>query len=350
MYADHEAIGRVNSETPTKIVKEYSLLGKDQHWINLQSSLKDWSVVYDDHDYGANNGDKTFPYKTFSIEEFRKFAHRSFQEENITSRNGVYSSKLIHTTIGMNPTIEFTYKLILLDVRTNKDPIRTVNGDFLGEEQWNWLCTELLDPIPDLILVGSPIQVLNEDLIVEETWSEFPATRQRLLSLITVASQLTNVVLLSGDVHRAEISQAACALSVDPTALSRSNSINQYKNSDQLAGILGMLSTTTVALRELTSSGLSHTIRQITQDSASTSTPTYLQQQSEQVEKGLDVPVRSRGLILNTADLIYQVEILTFYVFLAVYSKILCFGADNDLNVYVFSLRCVGSTSLAVSS
>ena len=76
-------------------------------------------------------------------------------------REGVYTSHIVGRM-----------KIILLDVRYNRDPwkwhagVETTNfeqSDILGKEQWAWLKDQLtvtdVDNI-DLILVGSGIQVL----------------------------------------------------------------------------------------------------------------------------------------------------------------------------------------------
>ena len=72
----------------------------------------------------------------------------------------------------------------------------------------------------DLILLGSSIQILPTHKLVEESWSAFPVARQRLLQLL--ASSAAPVVLLSGDVHMAEASRAACtATTADRTRYHR---------------------------------------------------------------------------------------------------------------------------------
>ena len=107
-----------------------------------------------------------------------------------------------------------TCKVVLLDTRFNKDPYTRLDGDFLGEEQWRWLETELADERPDLLLLGSSIQVLPEGKLVEESWSRFPASRERLLRLV-LESPVANVLLLSGDIHTSEILKARCGVGRD---------------------------------------------------------------------------------------------------------------------------------------
>lgn len=296
VYADYEAMGKVMPELPGKIMREYGILERDKHWNNLKSSVKYWSITYDDHDYGSNNGDKTFLYRNFSMNAFREFSKDAFAGIEVETRNGVYSSKLIH--VPGKDGKSFVYKLILMDSRSNKDPKGTPGGDFLGEEQWAWLTAELSDTSVDLIVLGSSIQVLSDDKIVEENWSEFPAARERLLRLVTAASLQTNVVLLSGDVHRAEISHAECTFSSDSDD-SQQNKLSKFKSD----------------LWELTSSGLAHTMRFYTGDSALTSQADYVDQDTEP----FTVPVRSRNILVRYADMIYQVRY--FFCSLAILTR-----------------------------
>jgi hypothetical protein len=121
-------------------------------------------------------------------------------------------------------------KTVLLDTRYNKSPYSEgPGGDFLGENQWLWLTKELADRTPDVILLGSSIQVIVEDKIIEESWSRFPASRNRLLDLI-LSSPNENIFILSGDIHYAEYTECVCTTSGKK-----------------------------VQLHEFTSSGLSHT-------------------------------------------------------------------------------------------
>ena len=117
-------------------------------------------------------------------------------------QRGVYISSVLATG-------NLTCKVVLLDTRFHKDPYGAGDGDFLGEEQWRWLEAELADERPDLVLLGSSIQVLPEGKLVEESWSKFPAMRERLLRLV-LESPVPNVLLLSGDVHTSEVLKARC--------------------------------------------------------------------------------------------------------------------------------------------
>lgn len=248
--------------TPDEIKNKYKTLINDRTFLDMVEKVGGWDSIaatFDDHDYGINNGDKSYPFAKQSQELFWDFV----QEPSDSSRRkqaGVYSSKL-HTIIiprsGASDSAagspKFTYKIIMLDTRSNKDVAPSLFGskndihddsDFLGEEQWQWLAKELQSDV-DLILLGSSIQALPTDKLTEELWGMFPNARRRLLSLI-VGAKCPNVLILSGDVHYAEVSKAKC----------KWNEIRvEGKEGDSSEEIIPRKST----IWELTSSGLTHT-------------------------------------------------------------------------------------------
>ncbi|KAJ0402781.1 hypothetical protein P43SY_009725 [Pythium insidiosum] len=175
--------------------------------------------VWDDHDYGRNDGDKTYAYRAQSQEIFLDFLAEPI-ESTRRQQEGVYAAY----TFGAGAQ---SVKVILLDVRYNKDPYGMINGDFLGDTQWAWLEQELRSSTAAFNLLVSGVQVLPADRFFGgENWHRFPKQRQRLLDLI-LTSNARGVLLMSGDVHFAELNQVAC---------------NDYKN----------------ILTEVTSSGMTH--------------------------------------------------------------------------------------------
>lgn len=201
------------------IKQQYKALGEDVEWRSLLSTLGGFQNIiatFDDHDYGVNNADRTFPFRNESQQLFWDFIQLS-SDSPARKQSGVYSSQTVHVS---DHNGEFVYKVISLDTRSNKDPTGTSNGDFLGEEQWEWLWNELADTAVDLLLLASSIQVLPTDKLIEETWNEFPAARVRLLKMLVTASKDTDVVILSGDVHCAEVLHARCSNTINDDAYS----------------------------------------------------------------------------------------------------------------------------------
>ncbi len=181
---------------------------------NLQLSNTDYQALYksipligiwDDHDYGLNDGGKEYPMRDESKKLMFEFLGVAADHPD-RKHNGAYQSY----TFGENGK---KVKVILLDSRYFRDkPVRSGNayapnltGTILGEAQWKWLAKELDDPQIDLFLIGNGIQVIPIEHRFEK-WNNFPNERKRLLDLI-VEKQPKGVVLLSGDRHIAEVSQ-----------------------------------------------------------------------------------------------------------------------------------------------
>lgn len=164
--------------------------------------------IWDDHDYGINDGGKDFAPKAASRDLMLEFLN-VVKSRPVWNREGGYQAY----TFG---PAEQQVKVILLDTRYFRDELleasvagRRYNanptGDILGEEQWNWLHKELESSEAQINIIGSSIQVIAEDHGFEK-WANFPQSRQRLLNLIA-ESKAQGVVLLSGDRHIGEISQ-----------------------------------------------------------------------------------------------------------------------------------------------
>ena len=164
--------------------------------------------VWDDHDYGTNDGDKNYPQKKVSRDLMLEFLDVP-KENPVWQREGAYSAY----TFG---TGEKKVKIILLDARYFRDTleindqgedkyVKNETGDILGEAQWKWFENELNQSDAKLILIGCGIQMLPEEQGFEK-WGNFPKARKQLLETLS-ASGNENIILLSGDRHISEISK-----------------------------------------------------------------------------------------------------------------------------------------------
>ncbi len=164
-------------------------------------------AIWDDHDYGSNDGGVEFPHKAVAKEEFLRF-WKVPSDDVRRSRDGLYTAQ----TFGPPGR---SVQVILLDLRWFRSPLRITdqrgapgkerylpdaNPDktMMGEVQWAWLAAELRKPA-NLRLVVSSTQVLAEGHGWER-WGNFPLERQKLFDTIR-AARASNVVFLSGDRH-----------------------------------------------------------------------------------------------------------------------------------------------------
>jgi len=178
----------------------------------LQNQVSDYQAlkaktpiigVWDDHDYGINDGGKHFAQKKESRDLMFDFLE---VPENAPERKreGAYSSHLIGSGDNL-------VKIILLDARYFRDTLERIdkvyqlnqNGEVLGEAQWKWLEEELKNSPAKVNLISSGVQILPTEHAYEK-WANFPKERERLLDLIAKSGAKTPV-LLSGDRHIAEV-------------------------------------------------------------------------------------------------------------------------------------------------
>jgi hypothetical protein len=119
------------------------------------------------------------------------------------AQSGIYT----HYVLGTAPR---RVHLILLDVRTNRDPYFGQAQDFLGAEQWAWLERVLRETPAELTVIGSGLQVVSKgDIAIAESWYKLPQSQARLLALLA-AARVEGALIISGDVHFAEISRLTC--------------------------------------------------------------------------------------------------------------------------------------------
>eukprot|EP01116_Phalansterium_solitarium_P009924 TRINITY_DN24274_c0_g1_i1.p1 TRINITY_DN24274_c0_g1~~TRINITY_DN24274_c0_g1_i1.p1 ORF type:complete len:408 (-),score=71.52 TRINITY_DN24274_c0_g1_i1:20-1243(-) len=157
--------------------------------------------TWDDHDFGLNNAGRDWALKEQTRQMFLDFVDEPPAGPR-RSRDGVYGA------------YEFgvpgkKVKVILLDARYNRDDPSVESGDMLGEAQWRWLESELASNDAQVLLLGSGTQVLPPDKTIQEKWSVFPASRQRLFDLLARYNP-PNLVILSGDIHYGEFSRLNC--------------------------------------------------------------------------------------------------------------------------------------------
>lgn len=175
--------------------------------------------IYDDHDYGLNDGDKTLSFRSESKQAVLDFL-RVPEDDPRRNHFGAYGSHLIdfaRSPLAQNPEVSQKVMVILLDLRFNKDPynVGLTKGGFLGREQIEWLDSLLKKSSADAHVIVSTLQVMPEKktLIhdISEYWARFPVARQQLLKILK-KHKLKAPILVSGDVHYAELSEANCGL------------------------------------------------------------------------------------------------------------------------------------------
>jgi alkaline phosphatase D len=206
IFAGDNVYGDFNTADATNLKRAYETAGAIAGYGKLRDSVAHLAV-WDDHDYGVNDGGGDFPHKAVSKELFLKFWNVPATDIRRT-REGIYDSRIIGPP-GMR------VQVILLDLRWFRSPLKLTDQrgapgkerylpdpdpakTMLGPLQWAWLAAELRKPA-ELRLIVSSTQVLAEGHGWER-WGNMPLERQKLLDTIR-ESGAKGVVLLSGDRH-----------------------------------------------------------------------------------------------------------------------------------------------------
>jgi len=201
-YKDEE----FKDPTMPKMRRSYAKLAGHQAFTKFRGATP-LLTTWDDHDYGANDAGKDYPFKALAKDLYLTAWDVPANDER-RQREGVYTSKII------GPAGQ-RVQIILLDTRsfrtelTKTDewgaagkerylPSSDSSGSMLGAAQWAWLESELQKPA-DLRLIATSIQ-MHADGHGWEAWRTLPHERDKFYNMIKT-SGANDVILLSGDRH-----------------------------------------------------------------------------------------------------------------------------------------------------
>tara|TARA_X000000368_G_scaffold265979_1_gene210637 strand:- start:316 stop:1302 length:987 start_codon:yes stop_codon:yes gene_type:complete len=202
--------GDTDSNDLLELKEAYALQKENFDRLNLNFPFE---AIWDDHDYGKNDGGKEYIYKDESKELFLDFWNIA-QDDIRRTRPGLY----FELTQNIDDTL---VQMIFLDTRTFRDallptdergapgkeryiPHTDTSLTMLGKDQWIWLQEQLQKEVDHKVIVTS-IQFLAMGH-GWEAWKTLPHERQRLINLIDQSS-LDKVLFISGDRHRGGLYQ-----------------------------------------------------------------------------------------------------------------------------------------------
>jgi len=151
-------------------------------------------AIWDDHDFGPNDSDRSFVHKDMATEVFSQFwANPSV---GLPGQGGC-------TSYFQWADIDF----FLLDDRYFRTPNRRKTGDqtILGEAQLAWLIDALSASTAPFKMVAIGGQVLTT-FAGHETYTNIASAEQELILEKIAAEGIKNVVFLTGDRHHTELS------------------------------------------------------------------------------------------------------------------------------------------------
>jgi alkaline phosphatase D len=220
------------------MAQNYNMQKQDSAYLDFAKKIPVIGI-WDDHDYGLNDGGEEYDKKDSVQQIFLDF----FNVDSLSTRReqkGIYHSK--EFKIGNN-----SVNIILLDTRyfrskLKKDtiskkrymPNSNKETTILGEMQWQWLEDELNNSNSDFNILISSIQFLSYEHGFE-SWGTMPLEVEKLKSIIS-KSKAKGIIILSGDRHIAEISQDSIANLnyplIDFTSSGMTHSYTEFKGEE----------------------------------------------------------------------------------------------------------------------
>jgi alkaline phosphatase D len=143
--------------------------------------------IWDDHDYGLNNGDRKFKYRSLAMRAFGD----DFPTYPLGSSQGFWQS--------------FRYaqaEVFVLDLRSQRDPDGKTDDatkTMLGATQKAWLLNGLLTSTATWKFIVSS-SVWNPHSKPVDSWAQYQHEQDEIVDFIRT-NAITGVIFMSGDIH-----------------------------------------------------------------------------------------------------------------------------------------------------
>jgi alkaline phosphatase D len=194
-----------DSEDPEVLRKKYRRQRSVSALMDFQATVAQLAI-WDDHDFGLNNGDRTFPAREKSLQVFREYW---------ANPQASLSGHLGRASPGDGaeiPGVFFRWSVgdvdfFLLDGRTHRDPNRLPDGPEktqLGATQKQWLKSELKKSRAVFKVLVAPGAWTEGKGPGGDSWAAFLHERNEIFDFL-LEEGITGVFLLAGDTHRPQI-------------------------------------------------------------------------------------------------------------------------------------------------
>ena len=208
--------GDVPSGLPWKLKRSYD---KQKKVLPSWLMSKQIHVIWDDHDYGKNDGGGSYHFKEYAQDLYIDFWDIPDNDPR-ANREGIYYQQLQNINGLRVLFVGLDTRYFRSNIEEKDDvylPNLEQDATFLGDEQWEWL-TDTLKQEHDLLIMASSIQVLATEHRFEK-WSNIPSERNKLLTLLE--SLDSRVIIVSGDRHRAGLYQYNDITEITASSLNR---------------------------------------------------------------------------------------------------------------------------------
>ena len=170
-------------------------------------------AVWDDHDYGTNDGGRNWKHKEAAEQIFLDFWQVPSGDER-RQRPGIYFQQRLQLDGAEVQIIYLDTRYFRSDLKETDSrepgkeryvPTDDPEATMLGAAQWTWLEAQFATPADYRLLVSS-VQFIAVGH-GWEGWKNMPSERQRLLDLLDEYA-IEDLVILSGDRHRGALYSA----------------------------------------------------------------------------------------------------------------------------------------------
>lgn len=178
-YKDQESMFAHNMKVRSSFKQYKTFLSSTPHY-----------AIWDDHDYGPNDADKSWRLKDTALSIFKSFWPNTYPEQ--PQFNGNYFSFRYYDA-----------EFFMLDDRYFRDAPGDSSGQFLGETQMVWLKNKLQMSDASFKFIAIGTQVLNDNKF-GESYKQYPKERVDLFQFLS-SNNIKGVIFLTGDKHYTEI-------------------------------------------------------------------------------------------------------------------------------------------------
>ena len=208
--------GDVPSGLPWKLKRSYD---KQKKVLPSWLMSKQIHMIWDDHDYGKNDGGGSYRFKEYAQDLYIDFWEIP-DDDPRANREGIYYQQLQNINGLRVLFVGLDTRYFRSNIEEKDDvylPNLEPDATFLGDKQWEWL-KDTLKQEHDLLILASSIQVLATEHRFEK-WSNIPNERSKLLTLLE--SLDSRVIVVSGDRHRAGLYQYNDITEITASSLNR---------------------------------------------------------------------------------------------------------------------------------
>ena len=191
---DNIYLREVDFDSKTGIYYRYKHSKKLKEMQPLLAKTQNFAI-WDDHDFGPNDSDRSFYNKYITQQAFKDFWANKSYGSNSNQKEGTYS------TFNWSDA-----QFFLLDDRFFRSPNDRITGEktMLGKEQFEWLIDGLSNSKASFKIIVLGGQILNST-VDKENYNSYPDEKAKLLQEL-LDNKIKGVVFLTGDRHFAELS------------------------------------------------------------------------------------------------------------------------------------------------